>query len=464
MGEHHATDVYRYWKRALAGAEDSAVIFTPYLDALLPRLLTSAPDIDITVVTDLSPQSGVQDYLGQLRALKKLLAADIDVRTLDRVHAKILWVDDGRVIYGSQNFTTYARNSREASTTPTEDLTGTTFIATLQQWLEASTPIDEELIDWLLTQVASQAKELQVAQRALLATVDGAIEAYAQQQEQREQAQQQAAALRMPDERFQDLTRTIRHPQGVAIVRRAYKVSNDWRGFYDTMEADGTNDLTRWIVEEPGEGPRTLVVDKALMYPTLFTDNGRLAFVRVMKTRITYVRFSVGPLNIGRIHRTRKGETTSIGWTATVDIDLPDEVHNGSNLTLNFHVMNLYLPDIRFPVQVDAHFDAETLTVLRSTQHPAEVIATGGLAGDIASARLGGPEEPRELIEAFLNTDDKRRAFVRSHLEPFRYTKLRIEDKNTEEIFTEDRYELALTQASGTPVLLAREPNPFTRW
>lgn len=463
--EHHAADIYPYWKRALAAAEDSAVIFTPYLDALLPRLLTSTPDIYVTVVTDLSPQSGAQDYLAQLQALKKLLTADIDVRTLDRLHAKILWIDKGRVVYGSQNFTTYARRSREASTTPAEDLAGSTFIAMLQQWLEESTPIDGELIDWLLNQVAAQAKELQVAQRGLQATVDGAIQAYKQQQEERELAQQQAAALRMSDARFRDLTRTIRHPQGVAIVRRASKVSNDWLSSrYDTMQADGTNDLTRWIVEEDGADPRTLLVDKALMYPTLFTESDRLAFVRVMKTRITYVRFGVGPLSIGRIYQTRKGETTSIGWTATVHLDLPDEVRDGSNLTLNFFVTNLYQPEVRFPVQVDAHFDAEVLTVLRFTEHPPELTATGGLAEEIPARNLGGSEEPRQLIEALLNTDAQRRAFVCSHLEPFRYRTLGIDEKNIDDIFTADRYEIALTEASGTPVLLARESSSFTWW
>lgn len=71
--EHYATDIYQEWKKVLTKAHSTVVVFTPYFYALLPHLFNNASVADITVGTDISPQSSVREYLGQLRAISKVL-------------------------------------------------------------------------------------------------------------------------------------------------------------------------------------------------------------------------------------------------------------------------------------------------------------------------------------------------------------------------------------------------------
>ena len=155
-----ARDVYADWKVRVKDACDSIVVFTPYLDALVVRLLFhSALDADrLVVVTDLSPTTGALNYLAQLRAIAKLLDRGISVRSLERLHAKVLMTDGKFVTVGSQNFTTFARNSHEATSVPETDLSDSVFVQTLNTWMADATPIDSELIELLLTEVTPDAR------------------------------------------------------------------------------------------------------------------------------------------------------------------------------------------------------------------------------------------------------------------------------------------------------------------
>ena len=160
-----AADAYRRWSSLAATAEKSLTVFSPYLDPLVRTLIGRsglAPD-SVIVVTDLSPASGAGDYPAQLHALRHLIEDGVEVRSLQRLHAKVLLVDDSRATVGSQNFTRYARSSKETTALPDRDLAGSVFVETLIEWREQALPVDAGLIQMLLDGLTLESKAVKVA-------------------------------------------------------------------------------------------------------------------------------------------------------------------------------------------------------------------------------------------------------------------------------------------------------------
>jgi phosphatidylserine/phosphatidylglycerophosphate/cardiolipin synthase-like enzyme len=57
-----------------------------------------------------------------LIGVRALLRRGIEVRSLSRLHAKVLICDWRTATIGSQNFTSYGRGSHETTAVPTDDL------------------------------------------------------------------------------------------------------------------------------------------------------------------------------------------------------------------------------------------------------------------------------------------------------------------------------------------------------
>jgi len=437
--EHQAADIYPAWKRAITSAEDSIVVFSPYFDALIERLIKNT-DLPVAVVTDLSPESGAQDYLAQLRTIARMLERGTDVRHLDRVHAKVLWVDDGRVVYGSQNFTTYARGSKEASTAPASDLTDSTFVTTLRQWLTESTPIDTDLIDALIKAAKEPAAALAAAHKTLTDTYQRTVDEHAE-------AKARAARSPMSRETFAALTAAVRHPQGQARLTRTEMDEAgqySW-GTYTTMLADPGNDLTKWIVTDPNAPDTTLDLAHLSMHPALFTDTKRMAFLRVGKTRITYARFSVQLTNRPMRLRSPHYDGAVSPINAEVTVTFPAAVVNDVNMKLKFALRDLFLGVPLGAVYADCIFTGEDFT------------------GHTTGATTPRAEEYRPVIEELFATPQAVKGFFRKILSSFTYSELGIENKNADEIFTEHEYELAVTRFAGVPVLLVCENDWYVR-
>lgn len=194
-----ARDVYKSWKRRVQRAEESVRVFTPYFDRALDRLLGNA-DLepgDISVVTDLSPASGALDYRGQLLGVRALLRRGIEVRSLPRLHAKVLLCDEVQVTIGSQNFTSYGRGSHETTALIGDDITDTTFAATLAEWYAAATPVSLEFIEGLLAELADAAEAAKSASNRLTDEFDQEWVKYLAQLEVERRARE-AAARRKP--------------------------------------------------------------------------------------------------------------------------------------------------------------------------------------------------------------------------------------------------------------------------
>jgi len=83
-------------------------------------------------------------------AIRRLISSGIEVRSLSRLHAKVLLVDGRQITLGSQNFTGYARRSKETSLAADADLGASTLVRILNEWFDEAVPVDGDLVDRLL--------------------------------------------------------------------------------------------------------------------------------------------------------------------------------------------------------------------------------------------------------------------------------------------------------------------------
>lgn len=429
--EHHAADVYHKWKRLIKQAENSIVVFTPYFDSLLPRLLRSSRIARIEVVTDLSPQSGALDYLAQLRSIKRLLNAQIVVRSLPRLHAKVLWVDDEQVIYGSQNFTNYARSSKEVNGTPLDRLRATALAKTLTDWLEESSPIDLMLVENLLKDARKLAKASEAARKDFSAEVDRIVAAHeariAEDRRQLERAHPRVfSSTRLREIASRNPSRLAR---GTAIVRM--RTAGRWdSGYYESLMADSLTDLTRWQFALSGKR-ETVELKSLFLYPVIDEESGRMTWARVGRSRITYVHQGVVH---GNLLSTRLGQ---VKVAQNFPVDGSDQV----NVVWTFTPVWSGQEQSHQAVTVRTLFDGESLSIVG-----AALRASAGVSEEFVSQC--------ETTFSDLVID----SFLDEYFTRFRYKpgSLGRERHNVRDFFDGDAYTLRLMQFRKVPVLVAR--------
>lgn len=325
-----AADVYPTWRSRVKNAVQSVRIYSPYLDRLAVSLLGNSelgPE-DLSVVTDLSPASGTLAYRGQLFALKRLLNEGVKVRSLPRLHAKVLLVDGETVTVGSQNFTSYGRGSHETTSAPPNDLSESRFVDTLERWYAAAESVDVDLIDRLLENLETQIADAKAAIESLVSAYEVLEEGYREEQRQ--------AAL----SRFEQDLATARSSTTSGGIRRAADVSRytagqsvayarlEWldAGYRTLMRSTSDLDLTRWRTSVGGTERHTINLTSLNFYPALLGPERRLAFVRVGRSRISYVWRGLrrsAPLTVGR-------------HSLHVRANFPDDQTDNSNLLLTF--------------------------------------------------------------------------------------------------------------------------------
>lgn len=94
------------------------------------------------------------------------------MRSLRRLHAKVLLCDWRTATIGSQNFTSYGRASRETTAVPADDLGESKFVATIREWFDEAEPVDIALVECLLAELENEMKAVQAAQHALTASFE----------------------------------------------------------------------------------------------------------------------------------------------------------------------------------------------------------------------------------------------------------------------------------------------------
>lgn len=416
-----AGDIYPTWAKIIAEATSRVVILTPYLDELVPKLLSKST-IDpscVTVITDLSPDSSAREYLRQLKTLSVLISQSVNVRTLPRLHAKVLIVDDAYFTVGSQNFTTYARGSRETNVSILVEPATAAFLETLWEWIDESVPIDEELLAALTAAIEEQAEQAKDALSGLQDAVEQFMLDWNARQARDESERLKALEIASP----------FRLAQGAARARLQL-IDTGW-DMYWTLLCDPGSDLTAWSIV--GEDGRTKTAIRRLnMCPIFLSDTHQMALGRIGKTRITYVRESV---------RWKRAVTLGV-FEYRVTLRFPKAGTRTCNIKFDFED---YWEDGP-TVTLDAHFDGSSLRFLGTRPQP-------GHHRDDSFTLISNT-----ILEE-LSTHESQQDFIRTCLVPFKFESMDLSHKNASSFFSDSTYRLALGALSSSPVLVATPVN-----
>ncbi len=419
-----ASDAYFSWRTRVREAKKSIVLFSPYLDDLAVQLLKKAhlPAEGICVVTDLSPSNA--NILQQLKSLKKMLNLGFDVRSLDRLHAKVLYIDQESATVGSQNFTRYGRGSRETTVAPQSTLKESEFRNTLDQWVADSEAISLALVEYLIKNFASEIKELNKTQEVLSSVFEQLRSDVKETQRAEAEAQ---AALRSILEYENDGKAWFRKLANRSSVRmagdRVFGSMQYAPNFYRTLKIDQGQTLVDWVKDVDGQSHR-IKLPRLYYPPVILTDSLRMGFARVGKTQISYVftslirdqKFQIGPIYVD------------------ITVSMPETGTTKNNLNLRF-TSSWSTPKLE--CEIRTHFDGESLRTVR-------VLAESGEANENFAI----------ACRNFLENEATRQEFLEKYFSSnFRYRGLG--KPNAADFFTRSRYQLEVIEFANTPILIA---------
>lgn len=427
-----ASDVYEIWKREVRSAVESIVIFTPYFDRLLPKLLSlnKSQSVVTKVVTDLSPEVESANYIIKLRVAKKLLNLGIEIRDLRRLHAKVMLIDDYHVILGSQNFTTFGRSSKEASAFLGDEVPMSHFIEKLQEWERNSLAVDEDLIEHLLQTVAGEAKALDAASKSLHDAIEVSMQKF----------DENRSALSLMRKAQEDIDRNQRFSidrllhlvphQRARVASGTSKITKAWvrsssGSYYMTMKTSPESSLTSWLVTE-NQSTRHVGLEPTNWYPILMAKTGRMAWVRVARTRITYAKFGVRDIATMQ---------TKSGQYVKVSLQFPDADTTEANIVFKFRGFH----NSQSECSVACIFDGEKFVLI------------DGNNTEVAKVNSDFGLECRHLLTDPLTQVQ----VISSCLTSIKFDRIELEEHNASDFFIDSAYFLHLQVMGESPLLIA---------
>jgi hypothetical protein len=414
-GAFLAQDVYRHWEKRLAEAKTTVTVFTPFFDNVLLRVLASNPAMSankITLVTDFVPEHLLRSP-AQLHTIKRAMGLGISVRSLARLHAKILLVDDAYAIVGSQNFTRAGRKNREASVAPQITWPLHRFIKTLQAWRLEATPIDEALVDALLTTLEPRLREQKRLLKDTADEFEATVAAY--------NRQKHAQRLRELEEQSQ-----FKLAQKVAYATVS-PIGSSW-DTYDSLQADQGYTLTRWIRTRASGEDLPYLLRRLRMYPILVTNSWRMGFARIGKTRITYVR----DLLMWSNHTVGEGVRP-----CKVSIRFPKKDTAQCNITVT------YEENSQGTCEFGLFFSGDTARLVR-------VRFKRGRSRSATAAF-------QKTMQSTVLSEQGLAKFFGEFFDAFRYQRLDLERKNIGAFLGSGRFRLSAIEYQETPYLLIRK-------
>ena len=368
--------------------------------------------------------------MAQLKTLRRLVADGIVVRSLPRLHAKVLLIDGRHVTVGSQNFTRYARESSETTAVPTADLSDTAFLEKLDAWYREATPVTREFLDRLISALNDRAQVVAAAHEELVEAFE-AEDARQQQQvaEERMRRNREQARLLPVSYGLEQARRATRYRNAIAPVFAHLRRRESTARYYWTLEVSGDGDLNRWVLADSLGRRRELRLFCGAMYPVLINPQGRLAFVTLPATTITFAWRALewpDPVIIA-------------GNALRLSVDFPDEVTHGNNLIVRISQVN-------------------------GPQSAALTFRFDGLTAALTEAELTGNPDPwgRTPVEDSMG-ELKAQQRDREHLLALVLDEIRQprgfkNDKySMDRLFSHTWYEVSLVEFLGRHVLIASE-------
>lgn len=414
-----ARDVYRAWKGRVSKAEESITVYSPFFDRLLLSLLGNAgiDNEDISIITDLNPAS-ILEMPNQLLTIKRALSIGISVSTISRLHAKVLLIDDKFISTGSQNFTSYGRKSKECTVVPYSPLENTQFVTTLISWRDNASPIDEELIDVLISKLSRRISLHKKLIEETQVEFDQILEEYEQEK--------QNALIRRLEELERNSRIQLSHGVIYASIEHIYGGWDD----YDSLVADYNFDMTRWVIKKDDGTNDPYRLNRLSMYPMIIAENNRMGFARIGKTRISYIRKSVNWTG-------RKLEVADM--CLSVSIIFPEAETKKRNIIAIFKHSYLGSCEASFL------FTGDALNLIRKKYLRGNSNWSGEHKSFIDSLEKNFFGSPRELNKFFS------RFFAN-----FTYSTLGRDNKNVREYLTGSRFRLSVIQFEGNPFLVIK--------
>lgn len=280
MADLFGTDQYPRWEEAVRDASSDVLVVSPFFDDLLVQLVkVCRSGSPVRVLTNLSPpREGGTSWFRQVHAARQLLALGVDVRSLARLHAKVLLVDGHVVSVGSQNFTTYGRGSKEASArTSSGDKQGR-LRASIERWWSESEKVTDAMLHRLEVDLISQVEQLEAQSTAVERAFRESIQRYRLESERQRKAQIDAQIQRrLASSRY-------RFAGGSIECAVRYASWDSWQQSLMVMDPR-FDDLTQWPKGE---------VQRLNQLPLLNTETNGIAFGRVAQTRITFLSRGFG--------------------------------------------------------------------------------------------------------------------------------------------------------------------------
>lgn len=418
----HAKDIYPEWRKLLKRASSTITIFTPYFDHALVSLLQAnkiVPFSAVRIITDFNEYNLLR-LPNQLKAIKELLKKGVNVLTLPRLHAKVLLVDGIYVSIGSQNFTRYARTSKEVSAIPKASVEQSVFLQTLQIWEVDAEAVDPSLVEDLLRSLLPTFRALKTLSNTTNVAIIGAFAA--------RDRRRKLARLR----RLEQLELKSRSDKAqIAVFARVEQVRGEYSS-YPSLITGPTSNMTKWIIQRNGaEVSHNLA--RLRMFPMLQTDTGRMGFIRIGKRRISYVRdyldcsdwtFEIGNYGLGAEIRFPPSNTNKRNVIVTLE-----NTHVGSCEAAFLFTGDSFQPVSR-RYKKRSSFGRDTFEHFKKT-----------------------------MERRFFKSPTMRGSFFQKFFEKFTYSHLGRENKNIDEYFSPGNYRLSVIEYQSVPVLLIRPAN-----
>ena len=110
-------NAYSSWLDVAQTAKFNLVIFSPFFDEMIIHLFEESglEWKKMGLVTQLDWEDRSLQSFKKQALIEKLISLGVDVRILDRLHAKAIVADWDLAVVGSQNFTYYSQDSYEIS-------------------------------------------------------------------------------------------------------------------------------------------------------------------------------------------------------------------------------------------------------------------------------------------------------------------------------------------------------------
>ena len=429
-----ARDAYKRWLKIIRVATTDITIFTPYFDQTLLKLLqenTGLARARLTIVTDISPENALEMPY-QLKAAKKALSLGIVVLSLDGLHAKVLLVDGNHTSVGSQNFTKRGRQNKEATVLPAIMLGDSHFVKILHEWRLEAREVTEDEIDELLTQLTPLFRQHKKMHEAIEVKVSKVLAQQAQKRvaassEQKARAELEKNKANLLRDQLLELERqsTVRLKETFiyATIRE--------RDGYLTLISEG--DMTNWEGKNQDGSFSLMDLDWLHFYPIMFWGSKRMAFARIGKGQITYIRDSVkwdyGSWMVGSV-------------SAEVSLSFPESDTERRNIVAKISANDYY-----GSCEFELFFNGQV----------AEIREVQFSKGNWAE-QTNYDQFSLNIKQTLLNSESSLNAFLKKFLGAFRFKHLERERKNVMEYF--DRlpwYRISLIQAQGNPLLVFNE-------